>query len=263
MSTQTFTTVGSGSYTKPRHITKLLVECWGGGGSAFGNQTQNGTGGAGGQYAKKVIYYSDQELTIPYIVAAGGSEIDVGDGVMEGTAGGDSIWENTLVVAKGGGAGIVGAASGITYRTGSITGGIGDVVYAGGAGIVLGNSSFRTGAGGGGAGSTGNGNDATITNPGNLTTARGIGGVAKDENGGAGGDGVNATGVQDGKSGSLYGGGGAQGTSGFPSPGLLGLGAQGLIRITEFKEIEFSIGKDFTSPTIINNIVGSNQFILV
>ena len=263
MATYLFTTIGSGSYTKPKHITKLIVECWGGGGSAYGNDAANGTGGSGGQYAKKTIYYTDEELTIPYIVAASGSGFSVPGGYTHGTAGGDSIWGNNIVVAKGGAAGLIGADNGISYSSSSIDGGIGDIVYAGGRGIVRANSAFRTGAGGGGAGSTGAGNDATIINNESNDNARGIGGIAKDEYGGAGGDGVNATGPQDGKNGNVYGGGGAQGTTGFPSPGALGFGAQGLIRITEFSEVEFIIGNNLSSQVIVNNLSGTNQFIVV
>jgi len=258
MASYTFTTVGSGSYSKPASITKLVIECWGGGGSAFGNDGSKNGGGVGGQYAKKTITYPTANMIIPYIVAAGGSTVDIGDGYSRGTSGGDSIWDNGQVVAKGGAAGnaIATGSENVSYKTGSIEGGVGDIVYKGGSGVVVINNAVVGHAGGGGAGSTGNGNDATIAEVIGVTGS--YGGLAKDDFGGAGADGQTATAPQPGKNGSNYGGGGGGGTLGQ----TVGLGAQGLIRITEYTETAFYINQiDNSTPATINDTIGVNSLI--
>ena len=202
------TTQGSGTWTCPSGCTSILVECWGSGGSggnASGTNGARGGGGAGGQYANKTISVTPGTV-YSYNVA---STRSTGGAVT------DTWFLNTsTVIAKGGNNGSSTTANiQAASATGSTTGGIGDVVYAGGSG--------NTGAGGGGAGSTGTGNSATgATAP----------GAAKTENGGAGGARGALGGA--GQAGSVYGGAGGGGTANSATLRLGGTGAQGLLRIT-------------------------------
>ena len=94
--------------------------------------------------------------------------------VGDGTDGEDTVFNTTLVVAKGGTGG--GANDGGLAGLGNQSGVIGDVVYFGGHGTT---SPNEGGGGGGGAGSTGSGGNASATIAGNGT----------DELGGDGGAG--------------------------------------------------------------------------
>ena len=205
---QLITTTGSGTWVCPTGCTSILVECWGSGGAGGNASTTSGArggGGAGGQYVNKTI-----------AVTPGTSySYNVAPTRAAGAAVTDTWFLNTsTVIAKGGANG-----SNATTNTqaasasGSLTGAIGDVTYAGGSG--------NTGAGGGGAGSTGTGNNATASNS---------PGAARTEFGGAGGarGALGAAGV----AGSVYGGGGGGGQANSSTLRSGGNGAQGLIRIT-------------------------------
>lgn len=207
--TETYTT--SGTWQAPAGVTSVIVEVWGagGGGGGGGGNRQGGGGGAGGQYAKKT--FSVTPLTnYSYTIGSGGT----GGASTNGTAGGDTTFNSTTVVAKGG-AGGISYSNGGTGGQGSTSGGIGDVVYAGGNGADR--EGVSSGGGGGGAGSTGTGNNASGT----------TGGSAKSEYGGAGGDGTSLN-NSPGYAGSSYGGGGGGSTKNATG----GNGANGFIRIT-------------------------------
>lgn len=220
------------SWTKPAGVTQVKVECWGGGGSG-GGATVNGTGGSGGGgggYARSEFIYPSAQQSISYSIGAGGT-----GGTGNGTAGGDTTWDTSVVIARGGGAGLVtnSVDSGPNrgFGGGVDVSNVGTIIYTGGDGTVgfavnsLGITS-NFGAGGGGAGSTGPGGDAD----GNDFSL--LGGVGTADNGGNGGNGstsgVNFVGLP----GSNYGGGGsgANKASGANKNG--GNGAPGLIRVS-------------------------------
>ena len=113
-SVQTFTS--SGTWTKPSGITKVMVEVQGGGGS--GNESDNTArdycaGGAGG-YAKKLIDVSSIS-TATITVGSGGAGIN---NVVNGNAGGDSVWSDGTNTVTGGGGG-ASSASGSSGGTAS------------------------------------------------------------------------------------------------------------------------------------------------
>jgi uncharacterized repeat protein (TIGR01451 family) len=141
-------------------------------------------------------------------------------GTGDGGIGGDSTFAGTVVVAKGG-AGGTGVANGIA-GLGSVVGGVGDVVYAGGSGAdgLVTTNCRASGSGGGGAGSAGAGGDAT-GNTGGTGTAAG---------GGAGGNASN--GSSNGASGTVAGGGGAGACAESNTTRSGGAGASGQVLIS-------------------------------
>jgi len=216
--TVTYTT--SGTWTAPLGVTSATVEAWGGGGAgggATGNPAKGG-GGAGGQYAKKVVAVTGGS-NYAVVVGAGG----VGS-TAAGPAGGDSTFATTSVVAKGGAGGGLAATnnSGGTAGVGSVTGGVGDLVYRGGNGSA-GIKSSTGGAGGGGAGSTGAGGDASGNTAG-TGTATGGGSGATGLPGGTGADCTNTAAVA--------GGGGCGGNATNNTDRSGGSGAAGQVIIT-------------------------------
>jgi hypothetical protein len=225
---QVITTTGTGTFTKPVGVTQVIVECWGGGGAGGGVTDVNsaGGGGAGGQYARKLIIYGSAQQNISYTIGIGG-----GAGTGNGAAGGDTTWQSTIVVAKGGQPGLTSTTelpSG-DFGEGSLVGAVGDVIYSGGSGLQ-GNYFARSGlsyggGGGGGAGSSKNGNQ-------NTTGQLYLPGTDSQEYGGTGGTGTELdTSGANGGNALIYaaGGSGASKISGANRTG--GNGAQGLIRI--------------------------------
>jgi hypothetical protein len=158
--------VASGNWTCPSGITSIVVECWGAGG---GGTTNVGAGG-GGAYALKSL------TVIPGNVYA----VVVGIGATNAD-GGDSTFDSTACVAKGGLSGTNGGTGG---ASGSSTG---DTVRSGGNGSI----GTGTRGGGGGAGENAGGNNGT---------SGGVGGQGGAFTGGIGGSSATA--------GLLVGGGG-------------------------------------------------------
>ncbi|MDD2701151.1 MAG: LamG domain-containing protein [Sideroxydans sp.] len=234
--TDTFTV--SGTWTAPAGVTSVDVEVWGGGGAGGGARANpgKGGGGAGGQYAKKIVTVVPGN-TYAIAVGAGGS-----GGTRDGGAGGDSTFDATVVVAKGG-AGGTGDADGIA-GAGSVAGGVGDIVHAGGNGA---NSTVDTncnsgGGGGGGAGSTGAGGNAT-GNTGGTGTAAG---------GGAGGTATTSSG--NGAAGTAAGGGGAGACAENSTNRNGGDGAAGLVTLTY--TVSGGSGTATANPTLCVNDTG-------
>ena len=211
--TSPFTFTSSNTFTVPAGVTQLTVELWGGGGAGGGITTDytsyHGGGGSGGQYSKKLVTVTPLQ-DYPVVVGVGG----IGS-TGDGTAGGNSTFNGTTVVAVGGAGGTANNGSG---GTGSTNGGVGDVVSRGGSG----SSGSSGGAGGGGAGTTGNGGDASGVTAGAGTSL----------NGGDGGAGRTLYG--NGYASSNYGGGGggAMGRSSRTNDYSGADGTQGLVIIT-------------------------------
>ncbi len=189
---QTFTS--SGTFTVPPGVTSIIVECWGSGGAGGGttsNRAKGGGGGAGGAYAKKTLSVTPGTV---YTVTVGG----ITAGTTSAGAKGDPSWfgSTTTVYAEGGAGGAAPNGGTVAGGTGSASGSIGDVVYAGGNGAN--GTSDQSGGGGGGAGSSGAGGNASGTTAGTGATL----------NGGNGGTGLLSSGGN-GNPGSNYGGGGS------------------------------------------------------
>ena len=174
------------TWTCPANVTSVQVEAWGGGG-AGGSACENGSsssatggGGAGGAYAKFLSYPVTPGNTYYINVGTCGTNSSTNNGTK--VSGGDS-WFNssnspsTTILAKGGGGGST--AIGVYGSGGSpAAGSLGDVVYAGGAGIAPTSGKF----GGGGGGSAGT-NSAGLA-PASSTNGLGAVSVAGGGNGG-------------------------------------------------------------------------------
>lgn len=199
------------SWNVPSDFNPFLnsIELIGGGGSgAPGTTNTNGGGGGGGGEYRRLVNFDPAGLTsIPYAIGAGSSS---------SSPGGDTSWNNGMVVAKGG--------SSSTTATGAAggTGGTGGDGKNGGTG---GNGSSGTGNRGGGGGggaagphSVGNNGAAAVGATAGAGGAGGSpnGGAAGTAGGGVGGDGT----TWDGTDGP--GGGGGGGNSGVLDGGAGG-----------------------------------------
>lgn len=99
---QTFTS--SGTWTKPSGYnanSRVLIQCWGGGGGGYSSGTPVGTGGGGGGYNERWVTLSTLGSTVTVTVGAGGAA------GSPGSAGGTTSF-GTTVYAYGGGAGSTG-----------------------------------------------------------------------------------------------------------------------------------------------------------
>ena len=237
-----FTT--NGSWTVPKGVRWILVEAWGGGGTGGSTKTNvniGAGGGAGGQYARANISVIPGQV---FNISVAPRRSHPGTADTNGLPGFNTSFFNatgTYVLAVGGAPGLSGTNSGIGGN-GSTSGGIGNVVYAGGNGATRSLTSY-SGAGGGGAGSTGPGGNAS-----GLTA-----GTGTVELGGSGGAGRTTTG--NGYNGSDYGGGGG----GARRSAIGGSGGQGFLRITYFNDTEAPI-INIISP---QNITYNEKTILV
>lgn len=184
------TFAANGTWTVPAGVTQATVEAWGAGG---GSTTNVGAGG-GGAYSRKLVTGLTPGANIPIVVGTSAANTD----------GGDSTFNTSVVVAKGGKSGANGSAGGLAAD------GIGDTKFSGG------NGSNGSGARGGGGGA---GDSADGTN--GSASAGGIGGP---RNGGEGGHPTDTPSTE--RQGRFIGGGAASGTS------IQEVGARGEVRIT-------------------------------
>jgi hypothetical protein len=223
--TQTFTT--SGSWTAPPGCTSVTVECWGAGGGGWSGNNgsvvfgSGGVGGVGGSYAKVNALAVTPGNSYPYVVGAGGSGgLATGDFSRLGTAGGDSSFNGTSCLAKGG-----------PNNNPPLPGSTGDVTFIGGNGGYVAGDPPATG-GAGGAGSAGP--NSSGRNAANATGAGAGPGATAVSGGGAGGAG-GAAGTHNGVTGGTPGGGGGGGggsTSATGGYGAGGAGARGQVKVT-------------------------------
>jgi hypothetical protein len=201
--TETFT--ATDTWEVPVGVTSVDVQCWGGGQAGSNGVTMNanaGTGGIGGDYAKKLAITVTPLDVLTVTVGVGGVSATPVDG------GASWFIDEMTVRARGGSAG--GGSN------------VGDTIFTGGAGGLGGNGNGG-GGGGGGGGTTANG---TVGGNGSTGTA-GIGGVGGTANGGNGADG-SFTG--NGGAGSVRGGAGGGGRGVTEING--GPGGRGEVRIT-------------------------------
>ncbi len=195
--TNSFTTVGTSTWTCPSGVTTITVQTWGGGGGGGGvatlaNSPASG-GGAGGSYNSTVYNVVPGTSYIVTIGAGGTGGANTG---ASGGTGGNSSFDGTNIIAVGGPGGTgattaIGAPGGIGTTAGNTAG----INFAGGNGAA-GTISTIGGGGGGGAGNTNAGGNAVGSTAGT---------------GGATGGGNGATGVSNatGGAGNAPGGGGA------------------------------------------------------
>lgn len=197
-------TSGSGSQSIPAGATNLVIEVFGGGGGGGGGGCSGGGcnglgngGGGGGGYSRHVI--ASPATSYSYSVGAGGGG---GAAQTNGSPGGASTVDTTLVVANGGNGGTGATVGGGAGGAGATAGTGNQVTRIGGNGAAGTNSgptnSHSGGGGGGGAGTNNPGGNAS-------GVTAGAGGSA---DGGAGGTGSTGNNVS-GSAGSTYGGGGA------------------------------------------------------
>lgn len=181
---QSYTSSGTYSWVAPAGVTSVSVVAVGGGGSGDAS-TSPKAGGAGGnlRYANNISVTPGSSYTV--VVGAGGASRSWGN---NGLPGGDSSFNATSVLARGGG------SSTTQYGTG------GD---GGAGGFVSGMSGY--GGGGGAGGYSGNGGD------GGYSAASAVNGSSGSGGGGGGGGGSNTSG----------------GTAGGGGVGILGSGASG------------------------------------
>jgi hypothetical protein len=229
ISSQTYTTPGSYTFTVPLSVTSITAEVIGAGGDGFFN---GAGGGGGGGYASGVYaVVPSSTLNVEVGVAGSGSLLGTSSvGSFISASGGENgfpSFDNTII--GGAGAGGVGTGGTIANRIGG-SGGNGCYTYYGGGG-------------GGAAGPLNNGTNGGDTNIGGAACgvagaavggAAGISGGLPAGNGNGGvGSGFSGTGCfiddQPGGSGTNFGGGGGSG-NGNSSPA--GLGAGGYSKIS-------------------------------
>jgi Alpha-L-arabinofuranosidase B, catalytic len=196
------------SWTVPDRIQAnggiLWTECWGGGGNG-GTRTTNGGGGGGGggAYAASRVNVASGTTSVSYAI---------------GAAAGDTNWNSSAILAKGG---VSTANDTTTGSSGGLASGCtGDVKKDGGSGA---NAPSGTDGGGGG----GSGGSAANGNAGSGST--GATRVTDGSNGGNGKTGAQGAGSQATDTFSGGGGGGKRSSSGTQSGGA---GRAGRIRLT-------------------------------
>jgi hypothetical protein len=228
------------NWTIPEHVDSVLIECWGAGGSGGEGVDANlqrgaGGGGAGGNYARKLLTNfpsTNPGTLILYIAGAAGYPTPAQSVGNEGDVTYVQYGANVVCRATGGrqgGQGVgnsegVGAVANLVSSTGVTC--IGDVIWQGGNGSTASDFPNYSGAGGGAASGFGNGNSGV----GNIS------GSHKFQWGGSGGN-VRTSAQNDqndgyGDSGGRFGGGGGGGFS--PTVGRRegGFGSGGAIQLT-------------------------------
>ena len=216
---QAFTTAGTFSWVAPAGVTSISVVTVGAGGGSSGSATSTagrGAGGGGLRYGNAISVTAGNSYTV--IVGAGGTGGVINSG--SGTAGGNSSFNGTDVVANGGGGGQFGSSAG-TGGTGSLGAGI-----TGGGGNGGTGSTGAAGFGGGGGGAGGY--------AGNGGNGRADGTNGDNGSGGGGGGGTSNN------SGNAYGLGGG-------GVGIFGQGNNGAGGISNGKDIWFKVAFKPTS----------------
>ena len=214
-SVQVFT--GSGTWTRPSGIARVLIESVGAGGGGGGADTAGANlsaagGGGGGGTAKKLLDVTSIATSTITIGSAGTA--GVADGGTGGT-GGNTLWADGVNTVQGnGGAGGIGSGSapGVSLP------------YKGGAGgTASGGDINLTGAAGhSGAAEVG------------INAMGGNGGTSAHGGGGLGGRAV-AVGTDAGTDGGNYGGGGGGSANSATVAGVVGgAGAAGIVIVWEF-----------------------------
>ena len=206
----TVTITSNQTWTAPAGVTSVTVEAWGGGGGGanIASSSFGGGGGGGGAYAVKSNIA---------VVPGTGYAVVVGAGGTTGANGGDSSFNVSTVVAKGGNSASTNSTSGATGGLASAS--IGDTKYTGGGGA---NGSGTSYGGGGGASAGTGANGATATNASGATAPTG---------GGNGGDGKSSP-SGNGTAGSFPGGGGGGSLRTSNGSATGGSGANGQVKIT-------------------------------
>ncbi|MBL0014158.1 MAG: T9SS type A sorting domain-containing protein [Flavobacterium sp.] len=207
----------SGNFITPAGVTTATVEAWGAGGAGGGSTSNSdgGGGGGGGAYSKSTgVSVSG---TVPVVIGAGGAG-DTG----AGNNGGDSTFNTTTVIAKGGTGGSITSGTGGPGGTGGLsTASTGATKFSGGTGgRGRDNSTGQGGPGGSSAGTAANGTSGA----GSWST---VTAAAAPTGGGKGGDG--GTAGNDGANGTAPGGGGGGAGDGTNTGGS---GANGRVLIT-------------------------------
>ena len=211
ITTETLTT-GS-SWTVPAGVTSVKVECRGGGGKGGSRTTSgNGGGGGGGAYARLDTFAVTPGGSVSYTIGAGATTT---------AAGGDTTWNTSSCIAKGGQSCADNSATGVAG--GTAAGSTGNQCYNGGTGATNG------GSGGGGGGEGGGASGAGADGSGATGGSGGGGGAGGD--GGAGRTSTQGNGT--GGTGPGGGGGGAYRTSSSTRTG--GNGAVGSIILNYYK----------------------------
>jgi hypothetical protein len=200
---------GSGTYTTPAGCTYIEVQLWGaggGGGSCVGVASSSGGAGGGGGGAYCTMQIVAPAGTYAYTVGAGGAG-GLSSGANTGTAGGNSTFGSSLMVANGGGGGLGTSA---TVSAARVQGGVGGTASGGDLNAA------------GSNGLLGVTLSATVAWSGQGGDAPSGGGLSIGRTNGAGANG----------SGPGGGGSGAASTSGSSAAG--GNGADAFLRVLEF-----------------------------
>lgn len=224
----TFQYTSDGTFTALPGITSVKVQAWGGGGggSTIIANGRRGGGGGGGAYASSIVS----------VVPGNTYNVAVGSGGAANTAGGNSSFGGTLVVAVGGSGGTYNATT--AGAGGSTAASTGTTKFAGGNGANGDATANYSGGGGGGAGSTGNGGNATGSTAGTGTSLYG-------GNGGAG-----RTGSANGLPGSTYGGAGSGAVTNSNTDRTGGSGADGLVIVTLPSAVTLSSPSQIANDTV-------------
>ncbi len=269
--TQTYTTVGSSTWTVPQGVTSLNVTATGGGG-AGGRATGGGTGGAGG-VVTNAAWTVVPGQTVAIVVggpgtnvagASGGgggaSSLNIGTNwiIAGGGGGGGGFGGSGTGGAGGSGCGGNGVAGGGAPAGGSGSGGGGGNGGVGGAGAGTGGQAgAKGGNGNGGSGGTGYAL-TTPANNGGLGVGAGQGGsgatftdTSSYGGGGGGGGGFGGGGGGGSGAGTDGGGGGGGSTGGTCAPGSNGgaRGASGTAGSVSFSYTAYTLGGTITGLT--------------
>lgn len=239
LTTVTFTTSGTSTWTVPSCVSTVTVQTWGaGGGGGSGGTTlqDDGSGGGGGAFSSSVLSVTQGTVYNLSVGAGGIGAVHTGSG-KKGDNGGDSWFGSSSTVFAQGGIGGLGVGQpgyGSPSPGGLITAGRGQIKYSGGSGAS--GRLWPGGSGGSSAGTSANGCNAPVPTDGSRNaTSEVCVGPAGSGAGGAGGasNGGSATGSISGncntwmaQAGTIPGGGGGGGTNSCDQGGQAGANGQ-------------------------------------